>query len=316
MKFFFLLTALLSSFTFSKKQSPNADLQAQLVLDSKCMLGEGSIWHPKENKLYWIDIEGKQLQIYDPVTGINKSLPVGSRIGTVVPVEGGGALVALQSGIHKIDTKTGKLTFIVAPFKDTAIRFNDGKCDPAGRFWVGTMPMDSRRKGAVLYRMDKDHSIHLMLDSLSISNGIVWTADKKTMYFNDTPTGTVQAFDYDDKTGNISNRRVVVTIPRGGGGPDGMTIDSEDKIWVALWGSGTVVRFDPVTGERMQTVHVPAPNVSSCAFGGKQLDTLYITTARAWVGTEKLKEFPLSGGLFKVVPGVKGVKAISYTGNF
>lgn len=294
---------------------PSDDLNAALVLDAKAMLGEGSIWHPKEKKLYWVDIEGKMLHIYDPATGKDKELLVGSRIGTVVPVKKGGAMVALQNGIHTIDTKTGKLTFITNPLPDTAkLRFNDGKCDPSGRFWVGTLALDARRKGAVLYRMDNDKSIRIMLDSVSISNGIVWTKDKKTMYYNDTPTGTVQAFDYDDKTGTITNRRIVIKIPRGGGGPDGMTIDSEDKLWIALWGSGTVCRYDPLTGEKLQTVKVAAPNVSSCAFGGENLETLYITTARAWVSEEKLKQFPLSGGLFAVKPGVKGVRAEFYKG--
>jgi sugar lactone lactonase YvrE len=162
--------------------------------------------------------------------------------------------------------------------------------------------------------MDGDKSIRVMLDSVSISNGIVWTKDKKTMYYNDTPTGTVQAFDYDDKTGAISNRRVVVRIARGGGGPDGMTIDADGNLWVALWGSGTVGKFDPRTGQLLQKVIVPAPNVSSCAFGGKNLDILYITTARAWMNEEKLKQFPLSGGLFAVKPGVKGVRAEFYKG--
>ena len=295
----FIFTIFLNGF------KPSDDLNAYLVLDTKSMLGEGSIWHPKENKLYWVDIEGKLLHIYDPATGKDKELPVGSRIGTVVPVKNGGALVALQNGIHKIDTKTGKLSFISAPFTDTSLRFNDGKCDPSGRFWVGTLALDSRRRGAVLYRMDGDKSIRVMLDSVSISNGIVWTANKKTMYYNDTPTGTIQGFDYDDKTGAISNRRIVVRIPRGGGGPDGMTIDTDDNLWVALWGSGSVGKFDPRTGQLLQKVIVPAPNVSSCAFGGKNLDILYITTARAWVNEEKLKQFPLSGGLFAVKPGVK-----------
>jgi sugar lactone lactonase YvrE len=255
------------------------------------------------------------LHIYDPVTKQDKSFPVGSRVGTVVPVQGGGALIAMQSGIQKIDIKTGKLSWIINPLPDTTgLRFNDGKCDPAGRFWVGTLAMDSRRKGAVLWRIDKDKSVHLMLDSVSISNGIVWTADKKTMYYNDTPTGTIQGFDYDDKTGNISNRRVVIRIPKGGGGPDGMTIDADGNLWVALWGSGTVGKFNPLTGELLQKVIVPAPNVSSCAFGGENLETLYITTARAWVNEAKLKEFPLSGGLFSVKPGVKGVPAEFYKG--
>jgi sugar lactone lactonase YvrE len=294
---------------------PTDDLKAELVLDAKALLGEGSIWHPEENKLYWVDIEGKALHIYDPLTKEDKQFPLGSRVGTVVPVKGSGALVALQSGIHKIDTRNGKLSFITNPLSDTVnLRFNDGKCDPSGRFWVGTLAMDSRKKGALLYRMDNDKSIHMMLDSVSISNGIVWTADKKTMYYNDTPTGTIQGFDYDDKTGAISNRRVVVRIPRGGGGPDGMTIDADGNLWVALWGSGTVGKYDPRTGELLQKVIVPAPNVSSCAFGGKDLDILYITTARVWVNEERLKQFPLSGGLFAVKPGVKGVRTLFYKG--
>jgi sugar lactone lactonase YvrE len=290
------------------------DMDAELVLDAKAMLGEGSIWHPKENKLYWVDIEGKTLHIYDPETKTDKEIPVGSRIGTVVPVQDGGVLVALQNGIQKLDTKTGKLSFLMDPLKDSALRFNDGKCDPSGRFWVGTMALDRRRRGAVLYRFDEDKSIRVMLDSVSISNGIVWTKDKKTMYYNDTPTGTVQAFDYDDKTGAITNRRIAVQIPRGNGSPDGMTIDSEDNIWVALWGGNCVAKFNPRTGELLQKIKVPAQNVSSCAFGGKNLETLYITTARAWVNPDKLKEFPLSGGLFCVKPGVKGVPAGFYKG--
>jgi sugar lactone lactonase YvrE len=229
-------------------------------------------------------------------------------------VRGGGALVALQNGIQSINTKTGKLHFIANPLPDTNLRFNDGKCDPSGRFWVGTLALDNRRRGAVLYRFDKDKSIHLMLDSVSISNGIVWTADKKTMYYNDTPTGTIQGFDYDDKTGAISNRRVVVRIPRGMGSPDGMTIDAEGNLWVALWGGGAVGKFNPATGELLQKVVVPAPNVSSCAFGGDNLETLYITTARAWVNADKLATFPLSGGLFSVKPGVRGVPAEFYKG--
>jgi sugar lactone lactonase YvrE len=310
-----LLLILISSTAFTTTSIPLQDLDATLVLDAKTMLGEGSIWQPKENKLYWIDIEGKTLHIYDPRSKEDKVFPVGARIGTVVPAGNGSALLALQNGIYQIDTKTGKLTFLTNPLPDTVnLRFNDGKCDPSGRFWVGTLALDSRRRGAVLYRFDRDKNIHLMLDSVSISNGIVWTADKKTMYYNDTPTLTIQAFDYDDKTGAISNRRVVVKIPKGVGAPDGMTIDSENNLWVALWGGGMVGKFNPLTGELMQKVKVPAPNVSSCAFGGKNLETLYITTARAWVKEDKLKEFPLSGGLFSVKPGVHGVPAEFYKG--
>jgi len=259
-----------------------------------------------------VDIEQRKLHIYDPVTGEDRELNVAERIGTVVPVEGGGALVALQSGIHNIDTKTGNLQFLANPLPDSMLRFNDGKCDPSGRFWVGSLALDSRRRGASLYRFDGDKRITTMLDSVSISNGIVWTADKKTMYYNDTPTMTVQAFDYDDATGEISNRRVAIKIPKGLGAPDGMTIDEEGKLWIALWGGGCVGRFDPDTGTLLQKVVVPAPNVSSCAFGGDDLSTLFITTARKWVKPEALDKFPSSGGLFAVKPGVRGVPASLY----
>lgn len=289
------------------------DLNAELVLDAKTLLGEGSIWQPKENKLYWIDIEGKAFHIYDPESKLDKQFPLPARIGTVVPVEGGGALLALQNGIQKIDTKTGKLTFLINPLPDSSIRFNDGKCDPSGRFWVGTMAMNLKKYAAVLYRFDNDKSIHLMIDSVTISNGIVWTADKKTMYYNDTPTGTVQGFDYNDTTGEISNRRVVVEIPKGiGGGPDGMTIDADGNLWVAMFGGGSVLKFNPHNGELIGKITVPAPNVSSCAFGGRDLKTLYITTARIGMSAEKLKAFPLSGGVFSVKPGIRGVPAFFY----
>ncbi|MBX2897691.1 MAG: SMP-30/gluconolactonase/LRE family protein [Cyclobacteriaceae bacterium] len=285
------------------------DKMAIVEWECKATLGEGAIWHPTENRLYWVDIEDKQLHVYDPVTKQNTSYPIGARIGTVVPIETGGVLVALQNGIHKMDLKTGALKFVTNPLPDSAMRFNDGKCDPSGRFWVGSLAMDSRKKSSSLYRMGADGVVHTMLSDVTISNGIVWTADRKTMYYNDTPTLTVQAFDFDNATGKISNRRMVITIPPGMGAPDGMTIDAEDKLWIALWGGYAVARFDPLSGELMQKINVPAPHVTSCAFGGKNLETLYITTARAWVKPATLKEFPLSGSLFVATPSVKGVAA-------
>lgn len=297
----------------SNKLSP--DIEAELVLDAKARLGEGALWQHKENKLYWIDIEGRFFHIYDPVSKKDKQFPTGERVGTVVPVENGGALLALQNGIHKIDTETGELALITNPLKAPEIRFNDGKCDPSGRFWIGTMRLDSQSEAATLYRMDKDQSVHQMLDSVTISNGIAWSADKKTMYYIDTPTSTVQVFDYNDEAGAISNRRVSIHIPEKDGHPDGMTIDSEGKLWIALWGGGAVARYDPLTGKIIQRIKVPAPHTTSCAFGGKNLETIYITTARIGLNSQDLKEFPSSGGLFAAKPGVRGVPANFYKGN-
>ncbi|MGN6619271.1 MAG: SMP-30/gluconolactonase/LRE family protein [Ilyomonas sp.] len=302
-----LFILVISTMYNSYKPQP---LKATLVLDAKAELGEGSIWNPIENKLYWINIEGKTLHIYDPETKKDIEFPTGSRVGTVVPVKDGGVLVALQKGIYKMDTNNGDLSFITQPIQDSSIRFNDGKCDPSGRFWVGTMALDQRKGAAVLYRMDKDKSIHTMVENVTISNGIVWTSDKKTMYYIDTPTGEVVAYDYDDATGEISNKRVAVKVEDGS--PDGMTIDENDHLWVALWGGNAVGCYDPKTGKLIQKVEVPAPNITSCAFGGKDLKTLYITTARGQMSDEQLKKYPQSGGVFSVQLNVKGVPANFY----
>mgnify|MGYP005754804751 CR=1 FL=1 len=291
------------------------ELIANLELDAKAILGEGALWHPTAQLLNWIDIEGKALHLYNPENGNDNVLDVGARIGTVVPVADGGALVALQNGIFYIDTDTGKLTFLTDPIGREDIRFNDGKCDPAGRFWVGTMALDKRTGGADLYMLDLQGNVHHKLANLTISNGIVWSLDKRTMYFTDTPTQQVKAFDYDNETGTICNERVIIEIPEEVGAPDGMTLDAEGNLWVALHGGGAVAKYNPTTGEQLQKVKVPVPKTTSCAFGGKNLDTLYITTARDGLIEDELKEYPGSGGIFAVKPGVRGLKASFYRGS-
>lgn len=194
-------------------------------------------------------------------------------------------------------------------------RFNDGKCDPAGRFWAGTMSTVGDKNAGALYRYDADSSIHKMVENVSISNGIVWSLDKTKMYYVDTPTQKVMVYDYNNLTGEISNAKVAVEIPNEMGSPDGMTIDAEGNLWVALWGGFAVTCWNPETGELIQTVKVPAKNVTSCAFGDADLGTLYITTAREGNNGEELEKYPLSGGVFKFRPGVKGVDAFFFKDN-
>ena len=290
--------------------------KAQLVLDAKATLGEGAIWHPTEKKLYWVDIEAAELHIYDPATGKDTQFSTDEKPGTVVPIYGGGVLLATQNSIRKMDTGTGELTLVAVPLHHPLVRFNDGKVDPSGRFWVGTMAYDMEQGAAALYRMDKDRSFRQVLDNVTISNGLVWSADKKTMYYIDTPTLTVQAFDYDDASGEISQGRVVIRVPEAlGGAPDGMSIDAEGNLWIALHGGAAVICCDPATGEILQHVEVPAPQVTSVAFGGESLDVLYITTAREGMNPGQLEEYPLSGGLFAVKPGARGVPAEFYKGD-
>ena len=290
-------------------------MQAQSILHAQAALGEGALWDPEAERLYWVDIEGRALHCFDPASGQDRSWPTGARVGTVVPLPGGRhVLVALQTGIHRLDTASGELTLLANPLHEPSLRFNDGKCDPAGRFWLGTYDLEEKPHAGTLYRYDPDGRLHVMLTGITNSNGLAWSLDRTSMYYIDTPTLTVQAFDYDNATGAIASPRVIVRIPTGDGFPDGMTIDAEGMLWVALWGAGAVRRFDPGTGQLLQAVAVPAPFTSSCAFGGPDLRTLYITTARKGLSAQQQAEFPLSGNLFALEVGVRGVPACFFGG--
>ncbi|GAB3317203.1 SMP-30/gluconolactonase/LRE family protein [Hymenobacter humi] len=282
---------------------------AHPILHAQATLGEGPLWNPETRQLYWVDIEGRAFHTFDPAAGADEAFATDARVGTVVPMHNGDVLLALQTGIHRLSPATGQLTSLVNPLTDPSVRFNDGKCDPAGRFWVGTCNMELKPHTGALYRFDPDGSLHEMLRGVTTSNGMAWSLDRTTMYYIDTHTFRVQAFDYDDATGDIENPRDIVRIPEVVGYPDGMTIDAEGMLWVALWGAGAVHRYAPTTGELLQAVAVPAPFTSSCAFGGPELKTLYITTARRGLSEQQLQEFPLSGDLFAVEPGVRGVPA-------
>ncbi|WPP52988.1 SMP-30/gluconolactonase/LRE family protein [Catalinimonas niigatensis] len=289
------------------------DMEVKRILDTKALLGEGPIWNYETQQLYWVDIEKRQLHLYTPEVNEDTFFDTGERIGTVVPIESGGALVALENGIHSMDLTDGSLTLITNPLEDS-IRFNDGKCDPVGRFWVGSMHLKGEKNAASLYMMDDQQQITQKLDSVTVSNGIIWSLDNKTMYYIDTPTRQVRAFDYDISTGELSSPSVVITVPQENGAPDGMTIDEEGMLWIGHWGGSMVGRYNPETGELMQKIEVPALNVTACAFGGENLDKLYITTASIGMSEEQQQEYPQAGGLFVVEPGVKGVPADFYRG--
>ena len=287
-------------------------IQPRVALPAQALLGEGSIWDEKRQCLFWLDILNCQLHRFDPGIGSDEVFPTGSQPGTAVPTREGELLLALETGIHRMSLDTGSMQCLVNPLPGPPIRFNDGKCDPSGRFWVGTLSMDGARGKAQLFRYDADGSLREMLSGVSNSNGLVWSSDRRTMYYNDTPTRCVQAFDYDNATGSISRQRVAFSIAEGEGMPDGMTIDAEDKLWVALWGGSEVHRYDPLSGELLARVKLPAPHVSSCAFGGPDLRTLFITTARSEMSEEDLERFPLAGNLFAADVGVAGVPAVAF----
>lgn len=285
-------------------------MTATLLYKDQALLGEGPIWNHLTQELHWIDIEGKQLHWLNPRTGMNQSIATPSLIGTVVPIDEESAIVGLYDGAYLVNRTTSQFElFQPIDSANGGTRLNDGKCDPAGRFWVGTMYLPQDQPNGHLYMLDGNKNLVVQKDGITISNGIVWTQDAKTMYYIDSPTNQIKGFDYDLKTGSISNERVVVSIDKSTGEPDGMAIDEEGKLWVGLWNGNAVLRFDPYTGEMIQKIDVPAHNVTACAFGGKELDSLFITTASLDMTEREKEKYPDAGSIFVVVPGVKGVKS-------
>ena len=274
-------------------------------------LGEGCLWDHRLQRLYWIDINEKNLAWLDPCGSTTiRDLP--GMPGTVVLTSNPGQVaLALDSGIVTYDTETAAIHRI-SPFPESALtRFNDGKCDSSGRFWVGTMSREGTLGAGTLYCLTPGRSLETRVPGVTVSNGLCWSADDQTLYYIDSATREVHAFDFDPIAGSISGRRVVVAIPPDRGYPDGMTIDSQDRLWVAHWLGSCVACYDPITGETLEKIDLPTPRVTSCCFGGDDFRTLFITTAigSADGGWTDLGEFPLSGAIFAVRLGVDGREA-------
>jgi len=289
--------------------------QAELELDAQAGLGEGPHWDGSSKCLYWVDIDNGELHRYDPATRRDDAIPIGHQVSAVVPCRSGGLLLATRQGICVFDSHTGIRRTIGHPESHLpGNRFNDGKCDASGRFWAGTMDVSGTAGAGSLYRIDTEGRIDRMVQGITCSNGIAWSLDGSTLYYIDTPTRQVVAYDYDMRQGSISGPRMAVDMAGEPGMPDGMTIDAEGMLWVAQWGGWQAARYDPATGAKLAQVQVPAAKVTSCAFGGDNLDILYITTARTGLNARQLEDQPLAGGLFKVVPGVAGLPACVYGG--
>jgi sugar lactone lactonase YvrE len=292
------------------QNKPESNLKVAEVSEIKAKLGEGSIWDYRKQVLYWIDIEEGILFEYDPFLKTTKYHPAGKKIGTIVPETDNTVVLALQDGIYRMFLHNDSLEYIAKP--STLLsdqRFNDGKCDPSGRLWVGSIGPE---KSCFLYCLNNEGIITEKLDSITVSNGIIWSLDSTIMYYTDTNTSKIRQFDYDRQTGNISNEKIIIEIPKSMGYPDGMTIDSEGKLWIAHWNGYGVYRYDPISGKLMQKVDLPAKNITSCAFGGSDLDILYITTASIGMTEDELLNMPDAGKLFSVKTGVKGIKANYY----
>ncbi len=281
----------------------------KLVFKADAALGEGPLWDFRRHVLYWVDITMHKVHIYDPSTGMDRAIDVGQPVGCLAPCQDGGLILGLQQGFGTLNIESGTLVLLLDPESHLPNnRFNDGKCDPRGRFWAGTLSLKNAKGAGSLYCLYTDMTVRTMLTGVTTSNGLAWSPDQKKLYYIDTPTSCVSAFKYDPDSGEISGKRKIISIPPDQGKPDGMTIDEEGMLWIAHWGGGCVSRWDPGEGRQISTIKVPAPNVTSCAFGGIRLDELYITTSRASLNEEDLRNYPNTGGLFKVKPGVRGIR--------
>ena len=285
-------------------------MRAGLFITSKCINAEGPVWDEDTQTLYFIDVEAGNIFSYKEST-LNK-ISVGEKIGTMALCKNSNRyIVGAQSGIYLLDPLTGEKTRLCDPESNLPEnRFNDGKADPSGRFLAGTLSMVQYLKPrAALYSLSKETEVRKIIPDVGLANGLTWSADGSVLYFIDTDRHTVSRYDYDKETGDIANGRVIIKVPDFMGAPDGMTIDLEGCLWVALWGGKSVTRWDPKTGELIDRIEVPAQNVSSCCFGGKNMDELFITTASQ---DTDLKKYPLAGNVFIVRPGVAGSKTYKY----
>jgi sugar lactone lactonase YvrE len=263
------------------------------------------VWDDRTGELLFVDIEGFAVHGFEPASKAHRFFDVGRSVGAVALREDGGLVLASQDGFYLADRDGGGLQrFGSFDVGDEHVRFNDGKVDPKGRFVAGTMHWHESDSRGSLYMLSGDGSVVTLVEGVTISNGLAWSPDGATMYYIDTPVHTVDAFDVDPDSGVVSGRRVVAEIPDAS--PDGMTIDDEGMLWVAVWGGYRVERIDPSTGRTIAAVRVPAQQVSSVAFGGESLDRLYITTARTGLGEEVLAAEPHAGDIFVVEPGVTG----------
>ena len=290
------------------------ELQPELVADARNQLGEGPVWDARTDTLFWLDVLAGVVHRYAPADGSRTTeISVGQEVGALVPRRSGGHVLAVREGFAALDEQGTVSMMVEVEAADPANRMNDGKCDRAGRFWASTMAFDASPGRGSLYRLAPDGDVSQVLTGLTIGNGLAWSADDRTLFFIDTMSGGVDAFDFDLAAGTLDNRRRAVEIPEAEGLPDGMCIDAEGALWVALYGGGAVRRYSP-DGELLAVVPLPVPNPTCCTFGGPELRELYITTAWAGMSDVERAESPQAGGLFRVRTQVAGVLPYEFVG--
>lgn len=284
-----------------------SSVQATCIVDCKNVLGEGAVWCPREQVLWWIDISSPSLWRFEPRSGRVEHWPLPKTPGSFALRKDGGFLFAFRSGFATLDEPGGELNWRDVPGLALGEeRFNDGKADRAGRFWTGTL---DRKLGAAigqLYRVEPALRVTAMDRGFTISNGLGWSPDDRIMYFTDTLSRRIYRYDFDAASGQIANRRVFVEVEPGHGGPDGMTVDAEGCVWSAQFDRWCIHRYAP-DGRLERSIRLPVQRPTTCMFGGPDLATLYVTSARMDLAAAALAAQPHAGGVFALDPGVSGL---------
>jgi sugar lactone lactonase YvrE len=281
-------------------------LSVEVVVDARNVVGECPVWEPATQRLTWLDIPRGEVHRLEPAAGRYERAIVGDVAAAIVSCRDGGYLVAREADVVVVDESLAVVATLTELELAERERLNDGKCDPAGRFWVGTAADRASHRSGALYRIEASGEASVVQTGVSLSNGLGWSPDSSVLYYVDSPTHRVDRFAFELETGEIELMEPLVQLEERDGLPDGLCVDAEGGVWIALWGGWQVRRYRP-DGTLDAVVSVPAAQVTSCTFGGPQLSDLYITSARSGLDESDLEEQPLAGALFRCRPGVAGL---------
>ncbi|MCM0018363.1 MAG: SMP-30/gluconolactonase/LRE family protein [Tagaea sp.] len=282
------------------------------------ILGESPIWDSRRQILWWVDIHALKLHSFTPSTGAHGISTLPEQVGSIGLRQNGGLVASTRLGFRFFDPAVGRMEPVTSPSDDPLagrfdLRFNDGRCDRFGRFWAGTVQEKRVLGGAALYRLDADRRCHLMADGVTVSNGLSWSPDDRTMYFADSQAREIYAYDFDGPSGSLGARRVFARYRPDDGIPDGATVDAEGYLWSAGIGGGRLLRYAP-DGRLDREIPMPVTQPTSCTFGGPDLATLYVTSATVRLTAEDKAKQPLAGALFALDVGVRGLDEPRYKG--
>lgn len=288
--------------------------QLECVWEAHSELGESAIWDDAQQALYFVDgLQGRLLR-YSQAEGMSEVYRYPGVIGFIAHRRGGGFLAGMDNKLCTLDPTGSTVTEVACPEPQLqSNQFNDGKVDPSGRLWAGTLHRDCAAPAGSLYCIEKNFTCTAVDDGYVCPNGPAFSPDSRILYHTDSMRRTIYQFDFEGHTGRIFNKRIFLEFADGDGLPDGMTVDCEGRLWVAHFGGARVTAFTP-DGRVDEVIRVPAPNVTSCAFGGSHSTTLFITTARTWMSEAQLREAPLAGALFAYEGAAKGIPAVPFEG--